>query len=45
MSKGNHNKGAQGKSLLVMANLCSWSENNKQIILIFGSEPFISELI
>jgi hypothetical protein len=27
-----------------MANLCSWSENNEQIVLIFRSEPFISEL-
>jgi hypothetical protein len=27
-----------------MANLCSWSENNEQIVLIFQSEPFISEL-
>jgi hypothetical protein len=27
-----------------MANLCSWSENNKQIVLIFWSEPLYQSL-
>jgi hypothetical protein len=27
-----------------MENLCSWSENNEQITLIFWAEPFISGL-
>jgi hypothetical protein len=44
MRKGSHNKGAQRKSWLVMENLCSWSENNKQIVLIFRSEPLYLSL-
>jgi hypothetical protein len=44
MSKGSHNKGAQRKSWLVMANFCSWSENNEQIVRIFRSEPLYRSL-